>query len=400
MSASSHHSHFSNHPSQLHSHDHTSEPYQTSLEQHDKDDTVSQRSFRNHEPLDKSESSDDNLEHPDWTANEDLSALLNKISSTSSKGSDISRPDKFSGQDRTKFRTFKTQCRMVFRAHPQKFASDERKVNYACSYLTGLAFSWYENILDLETEPFWATSWEAFIEELEKNFGDVNVQASAERNIRLLHMSPSTQVVDYITRFNTLANCLTWNDAAKTSAFRRGLAPHIKDELARLNTTYSFSLMDLQQTALHIDYRHWEREAERFNDEAELIHFDGLDIEDPNVLEENNSAYVPSTAYPIPIKPAPEHPTNIPEAEPERSRTRSLAPSPSPGPPSHFDNLPQHLAPVLLDAAGKLTEEERSRRRCEGLCMYCGQSGHIVAICPKRSTPSSALKAVTFSLQR
>jgi hypothetical protein len=68
----------------------------------------------------------------------------------------------------------------VFRANPKKFDTDTKQVTYACSYLDGLAFQWYENYLELEDEPEWFDNWKLFREELSKQFGEVNYRATTE----------------------------------------------------------------------------------------------------------------------------------------------------------------------------------------------------------------------------
>jgi hypothetical protein len=44
--------------------------------------------------------------------------------------------------------------------------------------------------------------------------------------------------------------------------------------------------------------------------------------------------------------------------------------------------------PMQLDGAQRhqLSDSEKDRRRTNGLCMYCGDSGHIVKFCPLKST--------------
>jgi hypothetical protein len=47
---------------------------------------------------------------------------------------------------------------------------------------------------------------------------------------------------------------------------------------------------------------------------------------------------------------------------------------------------------------GLLTVEEKERRHKEGLCLYCGEKGHLVAECPKsQKGQSSATGRATFT---
>jgi hypothetical protein len=51
-----------------------------------------------------------------------------------------------------------------------------------------------------------------------------------------------------------------------------------------------------------------------------------------------------------------------------------------------------------LGKDGKLTQEERERRKTNNLCLFCGQSGHSVTSCPKSSSNASKTKAKASTL--
>ena len=182
------------------------------------------------------------------------------------KGPSISAPAKFTGRDRTKLRTFLAQCRLVFKANPRKYKKDSTKVTFVCSYLDDLAFRWYENHLVAKAEPAWFSNFQQFEEQLKENFGEINESATAERKIRRLRMSGSEKINDYITTFNTYANSLDWNESALISEFRVGLPSRIKDELARLHDDDFDTLKELRDACIRIDFRHWDREMERSNE--------------------------------------------------------------------------------------------------------------------------------------
>jgi len=59
-------------------------------------------------------------------------------------------PDTYDGNDPTKLCAFISQCKLVFRAHPEDFDNDEVKITYAVSWLKGTAQRWYEPTLALE----------------------------------------------------------------------------------------------------------------------------------------------------------------------------------------------------------------------------------------------------------
>ena len=52
------------------------------------------------------------------------------------------------------------------------------------------------------------------------------------------------------------------------------------------------------------------------------------------------------------------------------------------------------IPPNILDSSGRLTQEEKDRRRRENLCSYCGAPGHFTANCPKQlKTPNTKARA-------
>ena len=55
--------------------------------------------------------------------------------------------DPFNGTDPTKLRTFLVQLRLGFNDCPRAFVNDRNKVNFAISYLKGIALTHFENSL-------------------------------------------------------------------------------------------------------------------------------------------------------------------------------------------------------------------------------------------------------------
>ena len=59
----------------------------------------------------------------------------------------VCEPDQFDGSDPNKLQCFFTQLELVFKACPQTFDSDEKKVTYAISFLKGTTLQWFEPYL-------------------------------------------------------------------------------------------------------------------------------------------------------------------------------------------------------------------------------------------------------------
>ncbi|KAG8147380.1 hypothetical protein E2320_022509 [Naja naja] len=58
-----------------------------------------------------------------------------------------------------------------------------------------------------------------------------------------------------------------------------------------------------------------------------------------------------------------------------------------------LSEVPLNKRMQLGAAQPRLTQAEKDRRRCDGLCLYCGSRGHFVAKCPAK-----APKAVTSAV--
>jgi len=58
--------------------------------------------------------------------------------------------DTFNGSDPHKLNHFLFQCQLFFRANPLQFSTDEEKINFAMTYLSGVAQDWFKVTLQQE----------------------------------------------------------------------------------------------------------------------------------------------------------------------------------------------------------------------------------------------------------
>jgi hypothetical protein len=140
--------------------------------------------------------------------------------------------------------------------------------------------------------------------------------------------------------------------------FYDGLPKRIKDDIARVGKPSTLSgLRNLAQT---FDACYWERKSE---------------------VTQHAKSSTPSNVFNkthIPFRPAPSLPSN-----------------PAAGSKAPKDNKKSEAKPAKIDLSsklgdnGKLTMQECKRCFDEKLCMFCGQSGHMVKDCPKASSHAS-----------
>ena len=80
-------------------------------------------------------------------------------------------------------------------------------------------------------EPIWLSDLNLFIEELETNFRTYDPVGEAEAKLKGLHMHGSHQATKYFIKFQQLATCVQWGEAALCRQAYNGLAKCIKDDM-------------------------------------------------------------------------------------------------------------------------------------------------------------------------
>uniref|UniRef100_A0A8C5PCM9 CCHC-type domain-containing protein n=1 Tax=Leptobrachium leishanense TaxID=445787 RepID=A0A8C5PCM9_9ANUR len=238
-------------------------------------------------------------------------------------------PERFSG-NRTRYRTFITACELMFSLCPRTYGSDSVKVRSAISLRSGAPQDWAFQLLR-EGSPL-LSSWNSFVQAMNPIYDDPLRSSTALSTIRHLRQG-RRPVEDYISEFRAVAADTGLNDVGLRDHFRYGLSDQLKDELARIGVPTTLDAMILQ--SLTLDQRFRERRQERM------------------------------TAAP-----------SLPARRSETPSTISAKPSNS------TPSLPEPMEIGL--ARGPLSSAERSRRRTQNLCLYCGQPGHLLRSCPIR----------------
>ena len=249
----------------------------------------------------------------------------------------IGNLERFNG-DPDQVRPFLTNCKLLFSLQPRTFASEEAKVGFVITHLTGRARLWGAAEFEQET-PACAT-FEAFKEEMTKVFDRGSTTAEASQELLYIRQGHRT-VADYSIEFRTLARRSSWNMVAVVNAFLHSLAEYIKDELVSYDSPST--LDEAIALVVRIDRRIQTRRREK-----------GRQIPRTSHNRSDSSA-------------APTHPV------------ASFAQSTRSGQPE----------PMEIGRA-TLTPEERQRRFASNLCLYCGGEGHRVITCPAKAKAHQA----------
>lgn len=279
----------------------------------------------------------------------------------------VASPEYYSGQ-RSKLNPFITQVTMVIILQPSRFQSEEAKILYAGSFLRDTAFLWFQPFVTADPKPDFMTNFQLFCKELQQTFGDPDAEASAER--QLYNLKQKGSVTSYLADFNRYAVLVKWNDEAKAAQFYRGLKDPIKDELIRAGRPHN--LKEMQDTAIRIDSRFFERRLEKGEQNAVTT----------NTF--STSRFTPRSST-----------TTFTKSQSTVTRPTSTFTR-----PPITENMRMITPPTKdrLTRSGKLTPAEYQRRKENKLCLYCGDKGHQVSQCPiAPARPNQQLRAMSDS---
>jgi hypothetical protein len=166
----------------------------------------------------------------------------------------VHQPREFKGL-RKDVREFLAHCELNFAAAPGLFLTDDRKIVFIASLLTGIAFKWYQA---LEGDPF-TRSYPAFRHEFLSAFDDGDLRSRSVAALRKLEQTGS--VAEYATNFEVHSVHTGYNDVALCDAFYFGLKDKIKDLLTEAGRPAN--LAHLKADALKFDHRVMERQREQ-----------------------------------------------------------------------------------------------------------------------------------------
>ncbi len=286
-------------------------------------------------------------------------------------------PDIFDGKDPEKLRTFLFQGILNFKDRPSAFVRDEQKVNYMISYLSGDALGWFEPSMvdpDPNNVPLWMYDYDAFVSELQLNFGTFDPRQDAENEIVALRMGDGQHIQKYLVRFNKLSQLTGWNSVALRKVFYDGLPERIQIKLRDLPGGKPTSLDVLKMSAQSIDASHWEWQKEqklRHGRNSGPTPQKSGNSDKPNTSE-NKSGGNSST----------------PQGDSRKKKKKGSGGNGgnSGGSPAQTSSSTSAEKPYakMLGPDGKLLPAEKARRLAENLCLLCGEKGHRSNDCPKK----------------
>jgi len=209
--------------------------------------------------------------------NEQLAKVLSQLANTlnanqtpgpntNSRGTKAHIPDTFSSTEPDKLNNFLFQCRLYFYANPAQFDTDIVKINFAMTYLTGVAQDWFEVGLNQENQGIlqdWLSDWNLFVDELCRHFGLLDPVGEAANMLDNLRMKPGNKISTYNVDFMCYASQLGWGNSVLCHRYYQGLPNQIQDPISIREQGKPTLFQDMYALAMTIDHRYWEQDCER-----------------------------------------------------------------------------------------------------------------------------------------
>ena len=240
----------------------------------------------------------------------------------------VATPEKFNGNQK-EIKNFIASVETIIKLQPSRFWSEEIKILFVGTLLTGDALTWFRTLLPPPSTL--ATLWD----QLTATFGDPSAQWTARNKLKSLKQGKLSCVV-YTTKFKQLALESGYDKIAQLQMYHDGLNDSIKDSLAQAISVPE-ELEAYMEICIKIDNRQFSRRMEKL---------------------QNRPLF----------------------ATPATTTTTTTTTSSA---------TPMQLDSVQFQVKGPLTSEEKTRRIAQGLCLYCGLPGHIARACPKKNQPKS-----------
>ena len=139
------------------------------------------------------------------------------------------------------------------------------KINFAITYLTGVAQDWFKVSLNQEDQGVlqdWLSDWNLFVDELCRHFGLSDPIGEVANMLNNLHMKPGDKISTYNVDFMCYASQLGWGNSVLYHRYYQGLPNRIQDPISTQEQGKPTSFQDMYALVMTIDYRYWERDRE------------------------------------------------------------------------------------------------------------------------------------------
>jgi hypothetical protein len=309
---------------------------------------------------------------------------------SSSKEPKANDPASFDGKNPEKLEQFITQCELVFKLQPSRYASESVRVNYMISYLSGFALDAVRPFIDTSPTPVEISTKEEFVRYLRSNFGDPDIKGSTIRKLR--NLSQKGSAAEYFSRFREYIAVLGFQEELQlVDRAIQGLKPEIKDEIARHTDNFD-TLDELIRFVTRLDNRLRAREIERKAEDKKTE--EKKDNAKSTPKAQSSSSFVSTTQ----VQGQKAHGT-VPSQTTTYKATSFTPSANAPIRPLQSD-LSSPIYPGLPTPPPKdaTPDIKREYRKAHNLCLFCGEMGHGIGDCKARERKEArAIRAAATS---
>ena len=252
------------------------------------------------------------------------------------------------------------------------------KINFAITYLTGVAQDWFEVGLNQEDQSIlqdWLSNWNLFVDKLCWHFDLSDPVGEVANMLDNLRMKPGDKISTYNVNFMHYVSKLGWGNSVLCHCYYQGLPNRIQDPISTWEQGKPTSFQDMYTLAMTIDHCYWEwdckchcaRQVEKEALESHSWKQGKASISGSATASQNKASSAPVASS---IK------------NPSSKSSLSSAPK------KQLNTLRVDLS-SKLSSNGKLTSDERNKHLENSLCLYCGAGDHKLDFCPKKQTTVS-----------
>jgi hypothetical protein len=267
------------------------------------------------------------------------------------KPEDIPDPDNFDGT-RANLRPFLTKLRLKIAGNAARFPNVQHQLRYAFGFLKGDAYAAIEPHLANDRLNF--ATLDEFTEVLKMAFGDPDETRTATLELESLRQT-NKEFSRYYADFQRLMAIVNYDERAKRAALERGLNKELKSALTLQDAPDNETFLQFVARVNRLD--------NRIRAHAQQLR---------SATTSNTQRPPAPRTTPAPVVTAPATPTTA---------------------------TGTHPGPMELNAnRRRITPAERQRRIAQGLCMYCGGTGHFAAQCPAAGRRPDRLRGAEANL--
>ena len=262
-------------------------------------------------------------------------------------------PEPFGG-NRRDYLVWKDKLENFFELQPFTFPTDKLKISFIYTRMNSFAAKWFKTLRNDPSSKTLLSSWVLFWNAADTRFLDPNMKENARDKLERIAQEPGQAASIYAIKFQETAVDCDYDDAYLIRCFSKGLQAATLTRMANLLLVPS-TFPEFVKKAIEEDDREYNLQqllGNRRNNNA-------------RGTRQRTSSDIGRT--------------------PRFKRDNDFHPDTVPTPRQAEPINPQPMDLDLITVPRQpLTKDEKDRRMRLGLCLYCGDKGHLANQCPAK----------------